>query len=84
MIKYRFTKKEVDEMSFNIRTHTDNEKSEAKSAWRLRLLLEGLAYCCEYNKKGKGEKVAPPGFVRKTHKKRFIDNPNNYLKQLEL
>ena len=30
MIKYRFTKKEVDEMSFNIRTHTDNEKSEAK------------------------------------------------------
>ena len=41
MIKYRFTKKEVDEMSFNIRTHTNNEKSEAKSAWRLRLLLEG-------------------------------------------
>ena len=57
MIKYRFTKKEVDEMSFNIRTHTDNEKSEAKSAWRLRLLLEGLAYCCEYNKKEKAKRV---------------------------
>lgn len=31
MIKYRFTKKEVDEMSFNIRTHTDTRKARQKA-----------------------------------------------------
>lgn len=70
-------------MSFNIRTHTDNEKSEAKSAWRLRLLLEGLAYCCEYNKR-KRRKGCAAWLCTKDSQKRFIDNPNNYLKQLGL
>ena len=49
---YRFKDSQVEEMKHEIITFINNE-SEIKTAWRLRLVLEGLSYSCKSTKREK-------------------------------
>ncbi len=55
-MKYRFSNEEVRAMTENIIAHIENEQRE-KNAWRLRLVLEGMAYCCHTSKKEKQNRL---------------------------
>lgn len=46
---YKFKENEIRVMAENIITHMEHD--ETKTAWRLRLSLEGLAYCCKTSQK---------------------------------
>lgn len=52
---YRFRPAEVEAMKNNILSHMENEREPDsnghKSAWRLRLCIEGLLMCCRPSKR---------------------------------
>lgn len=50
---YRFTASEVDAMKSSILAHIEGDGS----AWRLRIALDGSAYCCECSKAEKAKRV---------------------------
>lgn len=54
-MSYRFRQTEIENMKQSIVSHCEREdvadKHGNKSAWRLRLVLEGLAMCCRCSKR---------------------------------
>lgn len=57
---YRFSSEEIAEMKDNILTHCNNEQCPDehgnKSAWRLRLVLEGLYMCCQCSQRERAKR----------------------------
>jgi len=59
-MQYRFKQREIDAMKRNITVHCESErepdKHGNKSAWRLRIALEGVAWCCKCSKREKAKR----------------------------
>lgn len=55
MANYRYKTAEIEAMKKDILTHceceTSPDRNGNKSAWRLRLILEGMAMCCRCSKR---------------------------------
>lgn len=60
-MNYRFKQTEIDRMKKSILSSCENEttidENGNKSAWRMRLCLEGLAYCCPTNKQEQKRRI---------------------------